>query len=81
MIYFVIYMTFLGCISLMEKVYELRLKKNSYNYYKQVCIKNYTLFSFYIYTVEPLNMDTFGTKLKCPDYPCVHISVFFIETC
>ena len=32
-----------------------------------------------MYTVEPLNADTFGTKQNCPDYPGVHISVFFVE--
>ena len=32
-------------------------------------------------TVEPFNADTFGTRLKCPDYRGVHISVIFTETC
>ena len=32
-------------------------------------------------TVEPLNVDTFGTRLKCPDYRGVHTSGGFTETC
>lgn len=38
-------------------------------------------FYIYIYIVELLNADTFGTKQNCPDYQGVHISGIFCRKC
>ena len=44
-------------------------------YMHALCKYIYTI----LYTVEPLNADTFGTKQNCPDYRGVHISGVFVE--